>query len=332
MDNNRMDLSVFDQIEREMASLHIERPLKGHCVSVADFGARADNGFCNTESFSRALQYCREQNVGTLLIPKGIYHFHGCSEKAHLILDDMYNFTLDGQGSELIFESLKPYLSICRSNRILVKDLILDWNWKKAPLASVGVVSEVSGDGTYFECVFPACKEVEETMEFSIVGPFDPFRYTPGCPGGIEFRPYENRHVKKSGDDEADARMQNLVRELSSLLLPRQQKTGSNRLRFYTADPEFTKNHFHVGSCYNFRHYEYSILTVPIQDTRDCTLEHVTIYSSPGNGFVGNGDIHGLHLKGCRVTVRPGTAPQHFYGDRLYARLQFPGKLPDRRL
>ena len=114
--------------------------------------------------------------------------------------------------------------------------------------------------------------------------------------------------MKKSGDEKTDAQMQELVRELSNVFLPRQEKTAANRLRFYTSDPDFTRRHFHVGNCFNFRHYEYDILTIPIQDTRDCTLDNVVIYSSPGSGFVGNGDIHGLHLKGCRVTVRPGTS------------------------
>ncbi len=144
-------------------------------------------------------------------------------------------------------------------------------------------------------------------MSFSIVGPFDAARYTPGCPGGIEFRPYQNDHVKKSGDEASDEKMQQLVRELSNIFLPKQEKAGENVLRFYTVDAGFTKAHFKRGDCFRFRHFEYSILTVPIEDSTDVTLEGVTIYGSPGNGFVGNGDMRGLHLKGCRVTVRPGT-------------------------
>lgn len=305
---NQTDTSIFDRLERELAALTIEEPSGGRSVSVTDFGAKAGCDFNNTAPFGRALQYCRREKVEKLIIPKGVYRFKECDQSAHLMLDDMENFTLDGQGSELIFESLSSYLSICRSRRILVRDLILDWNWQKAPLASVGVVSEVAGDGRHIECVFPAYEEVLEDMAFSIVGPFDPCRYTPGCPSGMEFRPYENDHVKETDDKETDEKMRELVRELSHLFLPGQEKTGANRLRFSTVDPDFTKAHFHIGDCFNFRHYEYDILTIPIRDTKDCTLSNVVIYSAPGSGFVGNGDIHGLHLKGCRVTVRPGTS------------------------
>lgn len=259
------------------------------------------------EAFSKALAHCKAQGISRLVIPKGTYYFEECDAHAHLILDHMEQFVLDGQGSELIFSSLKSYLSICGSKQILVKDLSLDWNWETAPLASVGVVSSVSEDGSFIECCFPTCEDVPEDLFFHIVGPFHPRRYTPGCKGGIEFRPYQNDHVKVTDDTASDSKMQEMVRELSNVFLRKQEKTGKQTLRFYTADPAFTKAHFHPGNCFHFRHYEYDIHTIPICNTQDCTLDHVVIYSAPGNGFVGNGDIHGLHLKGCKVTVRPGT-------------------------
>lgn len=258
-------------------------------------------------AFCRVLDYCREQHIQKLVIPKGVYHFRSCPGEAHLVLDDMEDFVLDGQGSEFIFETVRSYLSIKRSRQILVKNVVLDWNWEKAPLASVGVVTQVAENGSFITCTFPEYGKVSADMKFSIVGPFDPARYTPGCRGGIEFRPYKNDHVKASGDERSDEKMQELVRELSNIFLPRQEQAGDRMIRFYTVDPEFTKKHFHRGDCFRFRHYEYDILTVPIEDSKDVTLEGVTIYSAPGSGFVGNGDISGLHFKGCRVTVRPGS-------------------------
>lgn len=301
---NRFD---FDTLEKELNSLIIEKPTPGRCVSVSEFGARTDEAHCNYEAFSKALQYCRREKIETLIIPKGVYHFKKCSGSAHLDLHDMENFTLDGQGSELVFETLKSYLSICGCRKILVRNLFLDWNWEKAPLASVGTVTKVAVDGSFIECTFPAYTDIPEKIGFSIVGPFDPIRYTPGCKGGIEFRPFKNDHIKDSGDEASDTKMREMVRELSNIFIPSQKKIRDNVMRFYTVDSDFTKIHFHIGDCFNFRHYEYSILTVPIQDTSDCTLENITIYSSPGSGFVGNGDIHGLHFTGCRVIVRPGT-------------------------
>jgi hypothetical protein len=116
---NQTDISVFEQLELELAALRIELPSEGRSVTVTDFGARADSDFCNTEAFNQALTYCRREKAEKLIIPKGVYRFKECSQNAHLILDDMENFTLEGQGSELIFESLSSYLSICRSSRNL---------------------------------------------------------------------------------------------------------------------------------------------------------------------------------------------------------------------
>lgn len=276
-------------------------------VDAGQFGIMPGAGHCNTEAFSKAITYCREHKIKMLRIPKGCYYFKECKDAAFLSLHGMENFVLEGNGSELVFESLHSYLSIRDSRKILVENLTMDWNWEKAPLASVGVVNQVAEDGTYVECVFPEYEDVSEDMRFSIVGPFDPARYTPGCVGGIEFRPYQNEHVFKSGDAESDSKMQELVRELSNIFEPKQEKTGKATLRFYTVNPTFTRKHFKCGDCFRFRHYEYDILTVPIQDSTDVTLHDITIYSAPGSGFVGNGDIRGLRFTHCRVTVRPGS-------------------------
>lgn len=307
------NLRVFEELTEQLDNLSVCLPkavtdLKSESlkvVSVTDFGA--GKNVDNTEAFGKALAYCRSKRINKLIVPKGIYHFGVCEQDAHLQLDDMEDFVLDGQGSEFVFESLRSYLSIRGSSKILVKDLVLDWNWDKAPLASVGVVTKVASDGSFIECTFPEYETVPEDMKFSIVGPFDPARYTPGCKNGIEFRPYRNDHVKESGDKISDEKMQNLVRELSNIFLPRQEKVDNTVLRFYTVDSEFTMQHFHKGECFRFRHYEYDISTVPIENSTDVTLENITIYSAPGSGFVGNGDIHGLHFKNCRVTVRPGS-------------------------
>ncbi len=322
-EEKRTDRTVFEELESRLQQLVIERPSADRTdqekaayqadtderetereISAAAFGVSEDAD--NTMMFQEAIAFCRKNGIKKLTVPKGVYHFRSCEGQAHLPLDDMEDFVFDGQGSEFVFETVRSYLSVRRSRKILVQNLILDWNWEKEPLASVGVITEVAEDGSYVTCTFPEREEIPEDLRFSIVGPFDPARYTPGCHGGIEFRPYRNDHVKESGDRESDEKMQALVRELSNVFLPKQEKTGRAELRFYTVDPEFTLCWFHRGDCFRFRHYEYDILTIPIEDSTNVTMENITLYSSPGSGFVGNGDICGLHFKNCRVTVRPG--------------------------
>lgn len=310
-----MNTDIFKELELELGKLTVQLPdaalpSSGGVteVSVNDFGAKAEKNYCNTKAFAAAIDYCRKNKIGKLTIPRGTYYFRECDTSSHLMLHGMENFMLDGEGSELIFETLHSYLSIQDSKGILVKNLVMDWNWDKAPLASIGVITKVAEDGSYIECNFPEYEDVSDDMKFSIVGPFDAARYTPGCKGGIEFRPYQNDHVKKSEDEVSDKKMQELVRELSNIFLPKQENVRKGVLRFYTVSSDFTIKNFHRGDCFRFRHYEYDILTVPIVDAKNITLENITLFSSPGSGFVGNGDICGLHFKNCKVTVRPGTA------------------------
>ena len=201
------DLKEFNQLTEELNRIAIHLPCEECTVNAADFGVRPGEEWDNAKAFGEALAYCRKVGAARLTVPKGVYYFKSCEGDAHISLDDMEDFTLDGNGSEFIFESLYSYISIRRSRRVLVENLILDWNWEKAPLASVGVVTKVAEDGSYLECSFPEYESVSADMKFSIVGPFDAARYTPGCPGGIEFRPYRNDHVKKSGEDRKSTRL-----------------------------------------------------------------------------------------------------------------------------
>ena len=136
-------------------------------MDAADFGVRAGAQWDNTAAFARALAHCRSIKAAKLIVPKGVYYFKSCETDTHLSLDEMEDFVLDGGGSEFIFESLYSYLSIRKSRRVLVKNLILDWNWEKAPLASVGVVTKVAEDGSFIECSFPEHESVSADMKFS---------------------------------------------------------------------------------------------------------------------------------------------------------------------
>lgn len=81
------DTSFMETLENEPAGLHIRRPAP------------------------RALVYCRKEKLETLLVPRGVYLFKEYGGNAHLDLDGMENFLLDGQGSEFIFQTCRPYLS-----------------------------------------------------------------------------------------------------------------------------------------------------------------------------------------------------------------------------
>lgn len=296
-------------MEHFKPDIRIDLPVRSGTVrSLAEFGAKPEKGFCSTAAFRSALDFCR-QNPGTVLtVPHGVYHFYTAPGDIHMPVHGITDLVLDGQGSEFIFHTPVAYFDILDSCRIHMKDLVLDWAWEDAPLASVGVVQAVAHDGAYLDIVFPGCESVPENMEIRIVGPFDAKRYTPGCPGGIEFRPYVDDHIHLSGDAKSDEEMQHLVRELSNILLPKMEKRADNVLRIYTSRPQWAKLHFKAGQCYNFRHFEYDGVAVRTCRSSHITLERITIYGCPGHGFLSSGGVHHLHFDHCRIQPRPGTA------------------------
>ncbi len=289
--------------------IRIDLPMRsGTELSLAEFGAKPEKGFCSTAAFRSALDFCR-QNPGTVLtVPHGVYHFYTAPGDIHMPIHGITDLVLEGQGSEFIFHTPVAYFDILNSCRIHMKDLVLDWAWEDAPLASVGVVQAVADDGAYLDIVFPGCESVPGNMEIRIAGPFDAERYTPGCPGGIEFRPYVDDHIHRSGDAKSDEEMQHLVRELSNILLPKMEKRADQVLRIYTSRPQWAKLHFQAGQCYNFRHFEYDGVAVRTCRSSHITLDHITIYGCPGHGFLSSGGVHHLHFDHCRILPRPGTA------------------------
>lgn len=281
---------------------------KGAAVSVTRFGARAQAGFCNTLPFRDAIGFCKRAGGGVLDIPRGVYHFYHAPGGVHLPLDGLADVTIEGNGSELIFHTPVAYWDMRNCERVHMRNLVMDWAWEDAPLASVGRIATVAEDGSAIDVDFPACERVPLPFEIRIAGPFDPHRYTPGCPGGIEFRPYENTHVRLTGDPAEDERLRRLVRELSRILKPGTERLGENRLRFATESPAWAARHFKAGQCYNFRHFEYDGVAVCVSASRHITLERVTLYGCPGHGFLCNGSVSHLRFSACRILPRPGTA------------------------
>ncbi len=296
-------------MEHFTPEIRIDLPNRsGKTLRVTDFGAKAQPGSCNTAAFRAAIDACKAQPGAVLEIPHGVYHFFDAPDNIHMPLHGLSDLTVEGHNSELIFHTPVAYWDILNCTRIHLKDLVMDWAWEDAPLASVGVITSVAEDGHFLDITFPGCQSVPQNMEIRIVGPFDPKRYTPGCSGGIEFRPYRNDHVHLSDDANTDEEMQHLVRELSNILLPDMQKLSDNSLRIPTKNPAWALQHFKVGQCYNFRHFEYDGVAVRTARSSHITLERLTIYGCPGGGFSSSGGVHHLHFDHCRIVPRPGTA------------------------
>ena len=290
-------------------TIQIETPRCGIASrSVTEFGASCDKNFCNTRAFRAALDFCRDNKGTVLQIPEGTYHFYNAVDNIYMPIHGITDLKIEGNNSQLIFHEPVAYFDILNSKRIHIRNVILDWAWEDAPLATVGVIKNVPKSGEYIDVLFPAMDSIPENMEIRIVGPFDPHKYTPGSAGGIEFRPYVDDHIHLSGEKKSDEEMQHLVRELSNILLPRMEKIENNVLRIYTSRPEWASKHLKASQVYNFRHFEYDGVAVRSSRSNNITLEGVCIYGCPGHGFFSSGGVHHLHFDHCKIQPRPGTS------------------------
>ncbi|OPA73370.1 hypothetical protein BVG16_28985 [Paenibacillus selenitireducens] len=247
-------------------------------ISVANFGARAEEGYCNGEAFQRAIDYCKQANVAELTVPAGVYHFY---EGRHPVFEGLQDFQFDGGESEFIFSTVSAYFVIKYCTRAIFKNFTLDWNWARDQLASIGQVQEVATDRSYIDLHFPEYETLPEKLDIRTFNAMDPRTLSPGCSLGREF-----------GHD-----------QLGTAVLK-----DRNTLRISL--PEAKREFFHFlqrEQTYIVRHYIYDANAFELHGNQHLQMQHVTIYSAPGHGFVTTGDQHHWALERCRIVKRPGT-------------------------
>ena len=103
-------------------------------VKLTDFGALPNDGKDDGPSFRKALEFCKKwakTGVGVkLTFFKGKYDLFEGKNQFHLIeLKNSKNIIIDGNGSEIIIHNpLKGFFSIFKSQNIIVKNLVIDYD------------------------------------------------------------------------------------------------------------------------------------------------------------------------------------------------------------
>ena len=111
-------------------------------LSLANF---MTGGVSTYRAFKNALDACRLQHAAKLTIPTGHYVFDDpniLQDGAHIGLYNLSDLIIDGQGSEFVFHFPKVGFVAGGSNRIIIRNLIVDTD---LPLASLGVVQKAGG-------------------------------------------------------------------------------------------------------------------------------------------------------------------------------------------
>ncbi|TDX00333.1 right-handed parallel beta-helix repeat-containing protein [Dinghuibacter silviterrae] len=250
----------------------------GPVLNLADFGAVADGNAPpaagpdrNLAAFKAALQKCREVKASKLIVPKGVYRITS-GQTIHF--DSLQDFVFDGGGATFLFHLIKGGhgMVINHCHRVVMSHFNMDWDWSIDPLASVGRVTKVDSKGAFFE------------MRFDSAAPLDPKRW-------LSMNPLDEKlRVPGPGQEFGDFGPKKI------------DKLDDRTVRVWPNWPVPAK----AGQLYLLRHYNYDKMAIILGSNTQLSLQGVNIFSFPGEGFVGGGDMDHVELLRCNITFPPG--------------------------
>ncbi len=245
----------------------------GPVVRAADFGfstASEDN----LPALVRALAECRRVGASRLELAPGDYR---CMEgNEPLTLAGLRDFTLDGRGARLVsFRTSRNFATISDCERLVVRDLQLDWDWERDPLASLAQV--VGMDDRHFDLKFVHYERFpKRDLRLAVIQDYDLAEKSVGVEGGnswyLDF------------DDFSPSR--------------RVEWLSGNVLRVHRR-PESLRQ----GQFYRIQHHGYEMGGFLLENNRHVKLERIRVFGTSGNAFILMGLQHHIHFD--QVIIRP---------------------------
>lgn len=117
--------------KRELPLLDFNTQMSVH---VKDYGAKPNDGKDDGKAISKALEMCKKYGASgmgvRLIFDKGTYDIHSNKNNTHLIeIEDANNIIIEGNGAEIIVhDPTMGFMSVLKSNNVIVKDLIIDYD------------------------------------------------------------------------------------------------------------------------------------------------------------------------------------------------------------
>ena len=244
----------------------IENPNGKGIACASDFGMHEKNSD-NFEALTKAISYCKENNIGTLSIKKGVYKF---TTPKSIEITSFVDFIIDGNGSEFVFSNTVHYFILKDCLRTQVTNLFIDWDWEKSRLGTLGKAVNVKND-EYFDLEFFEVPELSDGVFFGSMVEYDKKTLTPGTEDGIEVW-------------------------LANL---KYEKLSDNLFRFYG------KTAINTGSIFMARHYLYGTQAFIVSDSKHIKLSNIVIYSVPGMAFHIEGYSEYIGICDCKIMLKP---------------------------
>ena len=237
----------------------------------------------NSEAFQALLWTARKNRPAKIVLDKGVYRF---GDGADLLMDTTFDVEIDGQNSTFLFRKTKGALfTIHHSERVAVRNLVIDWDWDVDPLASRVDVVAKADDGRSVDLRFMDYAEfprrdvrVADLSERDPATDFMP----PGSGVHVGFEFFKGRDAPESVEWIAP----NVLRVHASTALLASVRPG---MRFL------------------MRHYVYDMNAFQFINNRHITLNNVHVRSCPGMGFLASGTQEYWQILHSSVHQAPGS-------------------------
>ena len=229
------------------------------------------------------LAHARKNRPAKIVVEPGVYRFGDAQD---LLMDTTFDVEIDAQNSTFLFRKTKGKLfSVHHSERIAIRNLIVDWDWEADPLASFVEVAEKAVDGTYVDLRFVDYPEfprkdvrVADLSECDRATRFMP----PGGGRHFGFEFFKGREA---------------ARKLEWL--------GPNILRLH--DSAARLDQMQPGQFFLMRHYVYDMNAFQLVNNHHVTFDNVHVRSCPGMGFLVHGVTDFLQISSSSVHPAPGS-------------------------
>lgn len=251
------------------------RHAAGVVVNAADFGV-SESAADNVLALNRALAFCRTNAAARLVVPKGTYRL---TAETAVTLEGLKDFTFDGGGATFVFFRTRgPNFRLIRNERLSFRNLTVDWDWERDPLASIVEVVEATDDHVDFKFVhydtFP-----RRDVRAAYISAWDEAAQAVGVSGLSA--------LGRGFDISWDGPRKD----------PPKRWLSGNVLRIARGAANLP-----VGSRWRMQHYYYDLGGFHLASNRHLLMEDVEVRSSVGFAFYVFGQQRYTHLR--RVNVR----------------------------
>ncbi|MBT3381495.1 MAG: hypothetical protein HN742_21690 [Lentisphaerae bacterium] len=277
-------------------------------VSAGDFGLLPGKGPReNVLALQSAIDHCKANGVSRLVLPPGRYRMgtlkapggeqitkasgytHHTGRVYQVKLIGLRDFTLDGQGAELIFRELRDipeakkrlggYFVVKDCRRVRITNLALDWDWEDYPLAFYGKVVNVD--------------EENLTVDYELEGGPFPRQMTV--------------YMMREWDRTAGCRDPGVFHFAMGYVMDH-GFVSENVLRFRMKRKSILKG-AKLGDWGIFKtRTRYAPQAFTLDLNEHLSLDDVRVYGVPENAVWARQNRF-LQIRNCQITPRPGTTP-----------------------